>query len=208
MSTSSQNPPLAEHSTIDVEKHTTTESIRAGPAPQSEKPHLLERSRSRVSGHEIIADEPHPPEVGDEIFNKFSPHRKMVITTVLSLCGFLAPIASTTVLSAVPEVSRTFHTTGTIINVSQALYLVGMGLSPCFWGPLAQIYGRRWVSNKPPQCQAQNSLQIDLYCRECSFHGLFSCNGIVAEFGRLFHLSHPHRFSRHLLPHHGRCMHW
>ncbi|KAF2671941.1 MFS general substrate transporter [Microthyrium microscopicum] len=67
-----------------------------------------------------------------------------VMTAVLSYCGFLAPISSTTILSAVPEVAADFHTSGTIIAVSNALYLIFMGLSPLFWGPVGQIYGRRW----------------------------------------------------------------
>jgi len=81
----------------------------------------------------------------DEIYNRFSPHRKAVITFVLAWCGFLAPISSTTVLAAVPEVAATYSSTGDIINLSNALYLIFMGLSPCFWGPMGQVYGRRWT---------------------------------------------------------------
>jgi MFS family permease len=84
-------------------------------------------------------------EGGDEVYNRFSPHRKIVITFVLAWCGFLAPISSTTILSAVPEVAATFDTNGTIINLSNALYLIFMGLSPMFWGPIGQVYGRWWT---------------------------------------------------------------
>jgi MFS family permease len=48
-------------------------------------------------------------------------------------------------LSAIPEVASTYHSTGTIINLSNALYMLFMGFSPCFWGPLAQVWGRRLV---------------------------------------------------------------
>lgn len=82
----------------------------------------------------------------DEIYARFTPRRKMAITLVLSLCGFLTSIASTVVLSAIPEVAATYDTTGDVIGVSNALFLLGMGLSPCVCGPLARIWGRRWVS--------------------------------------------------------------
>ncbi|KAH8820893.1 major facilitator superfamily domain-containing protein [Xylogone sp. PMI_703] len=84
-------------------------------------------------------------EIPDEIYDRLPPSRKLVIVALLSFCSFLAPISSTTVLAAVPEVADTFNTTGDIINVSNALYLVCMGLSPCFWGPLSQVYGRRII---------------------------------------------------------------
>jgi hypothetical protein len=81
----------------------------------------------------------------DEIYNRFSSRRKNIIVAVVSFCSFLAPISSTTVLSAVPEVAAEFHTDGSIINVSNALYMLFMGLSPCFYGPYGNIYGRKWV---------------------------------------------------------------
>jgi hypothetical protein len=85
-------------------------------------------------------------EVPDEVYDRLPPSRKVVIVTLLSYCSFLAPISSTTILSAIPEVASTYSSTGTIINLSNALYMLFMGVSPAFWGPLSQVYGRRWVS--------------------------------------------------------------
>lgn len=84
-------------------------------------------------------------EVPDEVYDRLPHHRKVMIVTLLSFCSFLAPISSTTILAAVPEVAHTYNSTGTIINLSNALYMLFMGLSPCFWGPLTQVYGRRIV---------------------------------------------------------------
>ena len=84
----------------------------------------------------------------DEVYNKFSQRRKIVIVAAMSFCSFLAPISSTTVLSAVPEVAATFNTDGSIINVSNALYMLFMGISPLFYGPYGNIYGRKWVGNR------------------------------------------------------------
>lgn len=89
-------------------------------------------------------------EVPDEVYDRLAPSKKLVIVALLSYCSFLAPISSTTILSAIPEVASTYSSTGTVINLSNALYMLFMGISPAFWGPLSQVYGRRNVSEPPP----------------------------------------------------------
>ncbi|KIV99076.1 uncharacterized protein PV09_09183 [Verruconis gallopava] len=122
---------------------------------QQERPQSLELQavQSHISSHQDMAAIAESPpagdkyaEAGDDIYDKFSNKRKMVMVAVVSFCGFLAPISSTSVLAAVPEVASTYSTSGSVINVSNALYLVFMGFSPVFWGPLGQVYGRRIVS--------------------------------------------------------------
>ncbi|KAI3397938.1 hypothetical protein diail_10107 [Diaporthe ilicicola] len=85
-------------------------------------------------------------EVPDSVYDRIPQHRKLVIVALLSFCSFLAPISSTTVLSAVPEVAATFHTTGSIINLSNAMYMLFMGVSPIVWGPFSEIWGRKIVT--------------------------------------------------------------
>ncbi|KAJ6567128.1 major facilitator superfamily domain-containing protein [Mycena capillaripes] len=105
---------------------------------------VLHHIPSHVS-QDIPMFTPSVPKTDDSIYDQIPPHRKSIITCVLALCGFLAPVASTTVLSAIPEVASTFNTTGSIINLSNAIYLIFMGISPCFWAPISQVYGRRWI---------------------------------------------------------------
>lgn len=69
----------------------------------------------------------------------------MLIVSIMSFCSFLAPISSTSILAASPEVVATFDTTGTIFNISNALYMLFMGISPLFYGPIGQTYGRKWT---------------------------------------------------------------
>ncbi|KAK4060589.1 hypothetical protein Trihar35433_9997 [Trichoderma harzianum] len=115
---------------------------------------VVYRSPSHVSGPDVLGppsiQPPTPPpssgpheEAGDEIYDRVSPHRKHVIVTILSFCAFLAPLSSTSVLAAVPQVAETYHTTGSIINVSNAAYMALMGISPVVWGPMSQVFGRR-----------------------------------------------------------------
>ncbi|KAK9782739.1 putative Major facilitator superfamily domain-containing protein [Seiridium cardinale] len=101
--------------------------------------------------HSMGPDAPVEPqssviEIPDEVYDRLPNHRKRIIVLLLSFCSFLAPISSTSVLAAGPEVAEEYGTTGTIINLSNALYMLAMGLSPMMWGPMSQVYGRRWVT--------------------------------------------------------------
>ncbi|KAK6838645.1 hypothetical protein RU639_000276 [Aspergillus parasiticus] len=92
---------------------------------------------------EAVADDDDFEEADAEQYKRFSPARKIIIVSILSYCAFLAPISSTAILAAVPEISKTFNTTGDIINASNALYLTSMGVASLVWGPLSQVWGRR-----------------------------------------------------------------
>ena len=85
-------------------------------------------------------------EIPDSVYDRFSPHRKMFIVVLMSFCSLLAPISSTSVLAATPEVAAEYGTTGSIVNVTNAIYMLMMGISPIVWGPLSEVYGRKRIS--------------------------------------------------------------
>lgn len=85
-------------------------------------------------------------EIPDEFYDRVKPRRKVAIVALMSFCSLLAPISSTTVLPAVPNVAAEFGTTGSVINISNALFLFSMGLSPIVWSPLSEVYGRRNIT--------------------------------------------------------------
>lgn len=85
-------------------------------------------------------------EIPDTFYDTHTRRRKIVLVCFCSFCAFLSPISSTSNLSATPEIANEFGTTGSVINVSNALYLLFMGISPMFVGPLSQVFGRRMVS--------------------------------------------------------------
>lgn len=130
--------------TADAEKQ------YASIVPEREENHRLQLQHtvSSFSNHEMANVSYVATGDDDEVYNRFTEPRKQIITAVLSFCSFLAPISSTTVLSAVPEVAATFNCDGSIINLSNALYMLFMGISPCFYGPIGTIYGRKWVRNE------------------------------------------------------------
>lgn len=128
----------------------STASTRPGPAQRAHSPggSPVARISTNVS---LGPDNPVEHytsfvEVPDSVYDRIPQHRKLVIVALLSYCSFLAPISSTTVLSAVPEVAATYNTTGSIIGLSNALYMLFMGLSPIVWGPFSEVWGRKSVS--------------------------------------------------------------
>ncbi|KAF5872845.1 putative major facilitator superfamily transporter protein [Botrytis fragariae] len=143
------SPHQKDESTISHEAsdtysiHSTSSSI-----PSQQPPSNLAPIASHISNTQDapIQQTYSNISIPDAIYDRIPPNRKLVIVALLSFCSFLAPISSTTVLAAVPEVANTYHSTGTIINLSNALYMLFMGLSPLVWGPLSQVYGRRWIS--------------------------------------------------------------
>lgn len=84
-------------------------------------------------------------------YDRFPSYRKTLMLVVQSWCGFMSPISSTAILPALPNVATTFNTNGTVVSLSNALYIVFMAISPCLWGPVCQFYGRKRVeSTRPP----------------------------------------------------------
>ncbi|KAH8426920.1 putative MFS transporter [Aspergillus melleus] len=106
-------------------------------------PNTLIPVQSHSSRRGFAVEDDHYDESEAKQYEQFSPARKVLILCILSYCAFLAPISSTAMLSAVPEIAKTYQTTEEIINASTALYLAFMGLSALFWGPLSQVFGRR-----------------------------------------------------------------
>ena len=140
--------PTDAYSSHRTSRRTSNDSSRSDPEQGLD----LQRTASHVSTTHDAAIAEHAAdsrrggyqEAGDEIYDKFSPRRKLVVVSVLSICSFLAPISSTSILAAAPEVVETFHTTGGIFGVSNALYMIFMGVSPLIYGPMGTAFGRRW----------------------------------------------------------------
>ncbi|KAK7230014.1 hypothetical protein V2G26_002184 [Clonostachys chloroleuca] len=77
------------------------------------------------------------------VYDRFTNLQKYLMTGFVAYAGLIASISTTTVLAAVPEISSEFKTTPTIINISNAVYLLCVGLSCFFWGPWADNFGRK-----------------------------------------------------------------
>jgi hypothetical protein len=138
-------PVQASENAVEEDDSASIDTICRGDNDPS--PRNLEPLRSQVSHTYDAPIQPYSSniEIPDEVYDRLPPSKKTAVVVLLSFCSFLAPMSSTTILSAVPEVAATYNSTGTIINLSNALYMLFMGVSPILWGPFSQVYGRRLV---------------------------------------------------------------
>ncbi|RAL01719.1 putative MFS transporter [Aspergillus ibericus CBS 121593] len=119
--------------------------VRSDHRPPLNSTITLIQATTRDSDQTLPQEENDSRELDADQYTRLSHVRKIIIVIILSYCAILGPISSTAILAAVPELARTFNTTGDIINASNALYLAFMGIAALFWGPLSQISGRRPV---------------------------------------------------------------
>lgn len=134
---------------VIVPKRSRDEDIEKGtplpPAQEEPRPGLPPFESSAEPPDDPSSPSQTPPPTFTPDYTRFSPLQKHLIMATISFCGFITPLASTAILVAIPEVASSLHTTGVIINISNALFFVSMALSPLVWGPLSGVLGRRPV---------------------------------------------------------------
>src|SRR5271163_780019 len=146
-----------------------------------------------------------PPQVtvdDDGEYNKFSERRKWCIVGIVSFLSFLGPFSSTAVLPAVPEIAAEFHTTGSIINYSNAAFLSSMAISPCLFSPISQVCTCTvvWL-----MADLWTTADISYLCDTCvSFLG---GNRTESKSYLVYHLSVSDRFGWNCLHCDRRCCH-
>ncbi|KAJ1658443.1 hypothetical protein IWQ61_002309 [Dispira simplex] len=84
------------------------------------------------------------PEDKEPIYTPFSETRKKFMVAVTGVTGMLAPFASNIFLPALPSVAEDLNSTVSRINVAVSVFMIGMGVAPLFFGPMADQFGRRY----------------------------------------------------------------
>ncbi|KAF8590682.1 MFS general substrate transporter [Ramaria rubella] len=82
---------------------------------------------------------------GNEIYERFSKHRKKAIVAVISFAALLAPFASSSFLPSIPQISSDLGVSQSVINYTVAIYLVVIGVAPLGWSPYSTFYGRQRI---------------------------------------------------------------
>ncbi|EEU34800.1 uncharacterized protein NECHADRAFT_39646 [Fusarium vanettenii 77-13-4] len=77
------------------------------------------------------------------VYSRFGNAQKRSMTVFLAYCGLVATTSTTSILTAIPEIVDSFHIKATIVSGSNAVCLLFMGFSACFWGPWADTFGRK-----------------------------------------------------------------
>ncbi|KAH8554127.1 major facilitator superfamily domain-containing protein [Umbelopsis sp. PMI_123] len=81
----------------------------------------------------------------DLVYCSFSLRQRYSILAIVATTAFLSTLSANIYFPALGVVQNDLHTTPELINLTISLYMVFQGLSPSFWAPLADIWGRRPV---------------------------------------------------------------
>lgn len=89
-------------------------------------------------------DDPHPNEVeANEHFSAFRKGAKVFLVVLASTSAFMSPFAVNIYMPAVPDISHDLNIGSSQTLLSVTTYMIFQGLSPSFWAPLSDTYGRR-----------------------------------------------------------------
>ncbi|KAF5323321.1 hypothetical protein D9611_005684 [Ephemerocybe angulata] len=98
----------------------------------------LEASNSKKHPNTKVAD--NQPDVPYSIFSR---SEKWIIVCLTALAGLFSPLTANIYFPAIPTLSRDFHKSVELVNLTVTVYMIMQGVAPMFWGPLADKYGRR-----------------------------------------------------------------
>lgn len=75
----------------------------------------------------------------------YSRRLKWTITAVVATAGAAAPMGSSIVLPALTDIARDFNSSGEIVNLSVAMFMLAMGIFPLWWSSFSETLGRRTI---------------------------------------------------------------
>ncbi|KAJ8597731.1 multidrug resistance protein 4 [Rhizopogon salebrosus TDB-379] len=76
----------------------------------------------------------------------WSPAKKWIATTLVSMYTFVTPLASSIMAPGLPDVAIKYGITNpTVIALTLSIFLLSFAIGPLFMAPLSEMYGRAWV---------------------------------------------------------------
>ncbi|KAI9250460.1 major facilitator superfamily domain-containing protein [Phascolomyces articulosus] len=75
----------------------------------------------------------------------YSKREKVLITFIVSAFCLVSALSNRSYYPALPLISKDFNVSVSLVNMTVMVYMVFQGISPCFWGPVADMWGRRPV---------------------------------------------------------------
>ncbi|RKP33518.1 major facilitator superfamily domain-containing protein, partial [Dimargaris cristalligena] len=78
------------------------------------------------------------------LYTPLSEGWKKIVVIIAGVTGMLAPFCSNIFLPALHIVADDLNSTVERINVAVSVFMIGLGVAPIFWGPMADQFGRRY----------------------------------------------------------------
>ncbi|KAM0750703.1 MFS general substrate transporter [Meredithblackwellia eburnea MCA 4105] len=78
-----------------------------------------------------------------KMYARFSEGKKHFIVAIVAYAALLAPFSSASFLPSIPNIVEDLDTNATILNITVAVFILVVGITPLIWAPFSGIYGRR-----------------------------------------------------------------
>ncbi|KAG1734164.1 multidrug resistance protein 4 [Suillus lakei] len=93
-----------------------------------------------------VEDERHDWEHDPVNPRNWSPAKKWITTTIVSLYNFVAPLATSVMAPGLPNLAIVLGITDpTVLAMTLSVVLLSYAIGPLFLAPLSEVYGRVWV---------------------------------------------------------------
>lgn len=90
-------------------------------------------------------EQKHDEQTVEKSYSIYTRREKWFIVMIASLAALFSPLTANVYFPAIPTIASAFHTSIESINLSVTVYMVLQGISPMFWGTMADRIGRRPV---------------------------------------------------------------
>ncbi|KAI0931697.1 hypothetical protein AcV5_004875 [Taiwanofungus camphoratus] len=84
-----------------------------------------------------------PSQVEEKPYSVYTLGEKWFIVCVAAFAAMFSPFTANIYFPAIPTIAAVFHKTIELINLTVTVYMIVQGISPMFWGTLADRWGRR-----------------------------------------------------------------
>ncbi|KAK9775546.1 putative Major facilitator superfamily (MFS) profile domain-containing protein [Seiridium cardinale] len=133
-------PPVHEDTASEVDEDIEPERAQSRASSTRSRPlSIVPRTKRRG----LFAQLSVLPEVNRP--HDYSNRVKWTITTFVAIAGAAAPMGSAIFYPALPEMSREFGVTSTVVNLSVAFYMLSMSIFPLWWSSFSETLGRRTI---------------------------------------------------------------
>lgn len=88
-------------------------------------------------------EQKHNEQIVERSYSIYTRREKWFIVVIASLAALFSPLTANVYFPAIPTIASAFHTSIESINLSVTVYMVLQGISPMFWGTMADRIGRR-----------------------------------------------------------------
>ncbi|OCH86051.1 MFS general substrate transporter [Obba rivulosa] len=92
---------------------------------------------------DTVTQQDRPFSKEEKPYSIYTSHEKWFIVSTAAFAGIFSPLTANIYFPAIPIIASAFDKSVELINLTVTVYMILQGISPMFWGTLADRWGRR-----------------------------------------------------------------